>query len=277
MIGAARPAVARTIRTLDDVHEAMAHYLASLPYAAMVAMATGISTDIDYRLPSDTEMAQALARRASAGRPERDIYAAYIGELLLRGLEREGHRVVFQFSVGAEPLPQETMSRVSQHTLAQISELVARHPRLRFQGFVASRHAHQSFCTMARELPNFSLAGYWWHNFFPGAIRQTMEERLDMVPANKQCGFFSDAYCVEWAYAKAGIVRLQMAEVYSGKIAQGQYSRADAVDIARQVLSETPQTLLGMRPGPAAACSSHGRSAAPSPPGQMMSLPPATP
>src|SRR6202035_2044496 len=84
-------------------------------------------------------------------------------------------------------------------------------PGLRFQCLLASRHANQSLCTLARELPNLSLAGYWWHNFFPDAIRQVMGERLDMLPANKQIGFFSDAYCVEWTYAKTILVRRQMA------------------------------------------------------------------
>ena len=126
--------------------------------------------------------------------------------------------------------------------------MVARHPRLRFQCFLASRHANQSLCTLARELPNFSLAGCWWHNFFPDAIRQVLAERLDMVPVNKQVGFFSDAYCVDWSYAKAVIVRKQLAGVLAGKIEQGQYSRADALAIARAILFEAPQTLLGMKP-----------------------------
>ena len=30
-----------------------------------------------------------------------------------------------------------------------------------------------------------------------------MSERLDMLPLDKQVGFFSDAYCVEWVYGKA--------------------------------------------------------------------------
>jgi len=101
---------------------------------------------------------------------------------------------------------------------------------------------------MCRELPNFSLAGYWWHNFFPDTIRQVMAERLDMVPLNKQVGFFSDAYTVEWAYAKAVIVRKQMARVLAEKVAQGQYSNTDAAHIAREILFETPQTLVGMIP-----------------------------
>ena len=71
-----------------------------------------------------------------------------------------------------------------------------------------------------------------------------------MVALNKQIGFFSDAYCVEWTYAKAALVRKQLAEVLSQKIEQGQYTFDEALSIARQILFETPQTLLGMRPGP---------------------------
>lgn len=246
--GVPRPATDRTIKTLDDVHAAMNHYVDSIPYDEVVSTATSLSTDIDYRLPTDEEMADALSHRAQAGPAERDIFAAYIGEAFLAALEKRADEIVFQFSLGAEPLPFETASRVSQKTLAQLAELVGRHPKLRFQCFVSSRHANQTLCTMCRELPNFSLAGFWWHNFFPAAIRHVMAERLDMVPVNKQVGFFSDAYVAEWAYAKAIIVRKQMATVLAEKVAQGQYSIDDAINVAREILFETPQTLVGMTP-----------------------------
>src|SRR5206468_3165983 len=154
----------------------------------------------------------------------------------LRALEKQSQKIVFQFSFGAEPLPFETASRLSQQTIAQLAEMIARHPQLRFQCFLSSRHANQSLCTLARELPNFSLAGYWWHNFFPDVIRQVIGERLDMVPLNKQVGFFSDAYCVEWTYAKAVIVRKQLAKVLNDKIDQGQFSREEALLVARAIL-----------------------------------------
>jgi hypothetical protein len=243
-----RPVNERTIKTLEDVHAAIKHYVDSIPYDQVISTATGISTDIDYRLPTDSEMAAALKSRAQAGPAERDIYAAYIGEAFLAALEKRGGEILFQFSLGAEPLPFETASRISQKTLAQLAQIVGRHPRLRFQCFISSRHADQTLCTMCRELPNFSLAGFWWHNFFPGAIRQVMTERLDMVPVNKQVGFFSDAYVVEWSYAKAIIVRKQMAQVLAEKVTQGQYSFDEAVSVAREILYETPQSLDGMTP-----------------------------
>ncbi|MBU4272015.1 MAG: hypothetical protein KKA28_09165 [Planctomycetes bacterium] len=246
--GGQRPATERTIRTLDDVHAAMAHYVNNIPYDLVISTATGVSTDIDYRVVSDAEMTAALSRRTQAGSAERDTYSSYINEAFLTALEKHGRQIVFQFSLGAEPLPFETGSRLSQRTIGQVAEMIARHSGLHFQCFLASRHANQSLCTLARELPNFSLIGYWWHSFFPDIIRQVIAERLDMLPVNKQVGFFSDAYCVEWTYGKALLARKQLARVLAEKIEQGQYTRNDALAIAKAILFETPQTLLGMVP-----------------------------
>jgi glucuronate isomerase len=243
-----RLAAERRIQSLDDVHQAMQHYLDNIPFNQVVATATGISTDINYLPVSAEEMQSALARRDRAGIVERDIYASYILELLLTGLEKNGDKIVFQFSLGAEPLPYETGCWVHQRTISQLAEIIARHPNLRIQCMNAACHINQSLCTLARELSNFSLIGFWWHSFFPGSIRQLISERLDMLPMNKQIGFFSDAYCVEWVYAKAVIVRKQLAFVLADKIIQGQFSQEDAVSIARGLLFESPQTLLRMVP-----------------------------
>ena len=241
-----RPASDRVIRTLDDVHAAMEHFVGQLAATSVISIATHISTDIVFRPVSDAEMAAALARRDKAGPAERDVYASYIHEAFLTALEAHAERIAFQFSIAAEPMPHETASIIPQRAIAHLADVAARHPKVRFICFVASRHADQSLCTLCRELPNFALAGYWWHNFFPGAMRQVIEERLDMLPANKQIGFFSDAYCIEWTYAKAKIVRSQLAQVLEQKVRQGQYTVSEALDIARAILFEAPRQLTGM-------------------------------
>ena len=246
--GGARPATERQIRTLDDVHAAIAHYVSSIPYGQIVSTATHLSTDIDYRSVSDDEMAAALARRDHAGPSERDCYASYVNEAFLTALEKHAGQIVFQFSFGAEPLPFETASRLSQRTIGQVAEMVGRHPALRFQCFLASRHANQSMCTLVRELPNLSLAGYWWHNFFPDTIARVIRERLEMVPANKQVGFFSDAYCVEWSFAKAALVRKVLARVLAERVEFGQFDTTTALEFARAIFYESPQSLLGIVP-----------------------------
>lgn len=241
-----RPPTVRTIHTLDDVHAALDHYVKAIPYEQLLSMATHISTDLYLTPVSEAAMASALTRRGQAGPAERDMYAAYIHEVFLTALEPYANRLVFQFSFGAEPLPHETASRLSQRAIAQLADSIARHPKIRFQCLLASRHANQALCSLCRELPNLSLAGYWWHNFFPSAMRQVMDERLDMLPMNKQIGFFSDAYTLEWAYAKSMIVRAQLVQVLAHKIGQGQYTIDDALIIARAIFYETPQALLGM-------------------------------
>jgi hypothetical protein len=241
-----RPPTERVIRSLDDVRAAIEWYVAHIPAERVLSLATHVSTDLDLRAVTDAEMEAALARRESAGPEERDVYASYVNEAFLDALERRAPRIVFQFSLGAEPLPFETAGRLSQRTIAQLAEIISRHPGLRFQCFLASRHGNQSLCTLCRELPNLSLAGYWWHSFFPSAIGQVMDERLDMLPTNRQIGFFSDAYCVEWAYAKAVIVKQQLARVLADRVERGQYDLDTAVGVAAEILFETPRALLGV-------------------------------
>jgi hypothetical protein len=246
--GGLRPETERQIRSLQDVHDAIAHYVASIPYGKIVSTATHLSTDIDYGPVTDEEMVAALGRRDRAGPSDRDRYASYVNEAFLTALEAHGPEIVFQFSFGAEPLPFETGSRLSQRTIGQVAELIGRHPRLRFQCFLASRPANQAMCTLARELPNLSLAGYWWHNFFPDTIAQVMRERLEMLPANKQVGFFSDAYCAEWSYGKAVLVRKILARVLAERVELGQLDEPMALEFARSILYDSPQSLLGITP-----------------------------
>ena len=239
-----RPAPTRTINSLDDVHAAVDDYVNNISTVPVLSTATHLSTDINYCEISESEMTDALSRRDRASIEERNIYASYVNERFLSALERLGDTLVFQFSIGAEPLPFETGSRLSQQTIGQLGAMVSRHPGLRFQCLLASRHANQSLCSLCRELPNLSLAGYWWHNFFPSVIGQVIEERLDMLPTNKQVGFFSDAYVVEWAYAKVQIVREVLARILSAKVEQGQYTCDEALTIAHAILFESPKTLL---------------------------------
>lgn len=243
------PPLKKTIRSVEDVDAAVAHYCELIPYDRVLATVQHLATDIHFTEPTEDALAAALKRRADATDAERDVYASYILHALLKRLETRGDRIVFQFSFGAEALPYESGSRLNQTTIGQLGEIVAKYPKLRFQCLLASRHGNQGLCTLARELPNLSLAGYWWHNFFPGAIRQVIEERLDMLPVNKQVGFFSDAYCVEWAYAKKMLVRKLMAEVLAGKIDLGQYSIDECLAIGSGVLYESSVELLGMKPG----------------------------
>ena len=247
-MGVERPQVARPIRSVDDVHAALAHYVSLIPYDMVVSTAQHISTDIHFGEVTRDEMAAALANREHATPADRNVYASYLLEAFLSELEPHGEEIVYQYSLGAEPLPYETGSKLRQDTIFEVAGIMARHPNLRFLVALSSAHANQALCTVARELPNVILIGYWWHNFFPTVIRQVMAERLDMLASNRQIGFFSDAYCVDWAYAKAALVRKQLARVLAQRVRQGQYTLDEAESVARAILYESPLAAIGIVP-----------------------------
>ena len=65
-----------------------------------------------------------------------------------------------------------------------------------------------------------------------------------MLPKNKMNGFFSDAYAAEWTYAKACLVRRQLALTLAKMVEEG-YCRIDlAKEIAADMLNRNPEKTL---------------------------------
>lgn len=238
----------KTIRSVNDVKEALGHYCDAIPYDRIISTAQHISTDIAYVQVSDEEMERAIARRPHADRNDQNIYASYIFEHFLKayGERCEGRPLVF--SLGAEPLPYEAGVKLSPDTVFDLAGMLQRHPGIRFHGMLASTAHNQPLCSLARQFQNLSLMGYWWLSFFPSNIRQMIAERLEMLPLNKQLGFLSDAYCAEWMYAKAGIIRSQFAGVLADKVSEGLFSLDEALDIAQAVLHDSAQAYYAMDP-----------------------------
>lgn len=235
------------IKTVDDVDEAMRYYCSLIPYNKVISHTQHISTDIAYRTVTKDEMAAALKNRSKAGPRETEIYANYIHEKYLTALEERKTNMVLQYSIGAEPLPYETGAKLRSETVFDVARLAARHSGLKFVFYLATQHQDQAFCTLARELPNVYLAGYWWHNFFPSVMSQIIAERIDMLSPSKVVGFFSDAYCTDWTYGKAVIVKKQLAKVLAEKVAQGQFSLNVALEYAKKIMHDTPKNLFNIK------------------------------
>lgn len=237
---------AKKISTIEDVEAAMEHYISKIPFDRIVTTASHFSTHVHYQKATREDMVRALANRANAREWERDVYANYLLELYLRGIEAARPELILQFSMAAEPLPFETLSAINTGTFFELAGIIAAHPGLRFNFHVANMAANQSFCTMVRELPNLSLNGYWWHNFYPSYIERLLNERLDMVPINRQVGHFSDAYTMEWAYAKSKLIRSITAKVLAERVEQGRYTKKAAVKMAESLLRDTAYGLFGI-------------------------------
>lgn len=238
---------AKKIKTMDDVEAAVNHYIKKTPHDKIVAIASHLSTDICYRTVSRDDMISALSKRENAGALERDIYANYIFNRYLDLYEAGGYKTVLQFSTAAEPLPFESGSKMRSDTIFELAHIFEAHPSIHFNLHISNMAQNQSFCTLVRELPNVSLNGYWWHNFYPSFISRVLSERLDMLPINKIVGFFSDAYCMEWAYAKQRYIRTFTTNVLSERMAFGQYSEQTAIEIAGELFGGTASNLFGVK------------------------------
>jgi glucuronate isomerase len=67
-----------------------------------------------------------------------------------------------------------------------------------------------------------------------------------MLPAGKICGFFSDAYVLEWIYGKAALARKVTAEVLESMVERGFYTMEVAKEVAEQILFENPSKLFSV-------------------------------
>jgi len=83
--------------------------------------------------------------------------------------------------------------------------------------------------------------------FYPTTIDQFLLERLQMLPKNKMNGFFSDAYTAEWTYAKACLVRKQLALTLAKMVEEGYYTIDLAKDVAADMLNRNPERLYKLK------------------------------
>ncbi|MCS7113522.1 MAG: amidohydrolase [Candidatus Bathyarchaeota archaeon] len=108
----------------------------------------------------------------------------------------------------------------------------------------AYRFQSHELTIIAKNYPNVYLTGYWWYCFFPESILQHILERLQLIPMGKTCGFFSDAYVLEWIYGKAALTRKMIAEALDYMVGRGFYTRSLAEEIAISLLSGNAKRLF---------------------------------
>lgn len=225
----------RRIETIDQIDEAMEIYVSKIPFDKIVSLPTHFSTDIHYGNITKEQMSQALLNRGNAGEQERDIYANYINNKYFETLGKYGKKAAVSISLGAEPLKFETASKLDAATLYAVESLANQYTNIDFIIFNSSDYQDTTLSSIIRETQNVYAAGFWWHNFYPSAINKIIRDRLERIPINKWFGYFSDAYCADWAYGKSLLVRDCYARTLSELADQKFFSQSDAIYIANQL------------------------------------------
>jgi len=162
------------------------------------------------------------------------------------------HHVPFQIMIGAKrPVlgaspPDYAIAAFEQEMISSLCPMFYEFRELNFDIFLANRIQSHELAVIAKNYPNVHVSGYWWYTFYPTVIREFLRERLQMLPRNKVNAFFSDAYVVQWSYAKLALVRLELARVLSEMVREGYLSEELAEEMAADVLYGNPTERYGL-------------------------------
>ena len=135
-------------------------------------------------------------------------------------------------------------SRVS---LIQYKELFNRFPQVTFPVSVLASVTNQELTSYAWIFPNVVTSGHWWYSNTPAFIEHDLAARLEAVPRNKQIGYYSDMYKLEFGLPKFGMYKRVLAKVLAERfVIDRGWSEEDAVQLGEYVLRGNVETIFGV-------------------------------
>ncbi|MEK3911034.1 glucuronate isomerase [Paenibacillus sp. FSL H7-0331] len=149
------------------------------------------------------------------------------------------HELFVQFFLGVErswcgePLPANDPERI-----LKLSGLFERYS-CPFELVVASEINNLDVVQAAWNFPNVHVGGHWWYNFRASTYKQSMQYRLEALPALKSSLIASDSRCIEWTYGKIWLVKRVLSEFLAERVASGWLDHAQAIEVARDWLYES--------------------------------------
>ncbi len=241
-----------SIESLRDFEDALP--LLFKRFSECVAVTASILPDEYFIEPKKEIAEEAFKKRldgSELGSSEKNHLRSYAMHCMLKMAEE--YRLPFQLMLGVRrPIPGASppdyaIVGFETKSLITLCPLFDQFKEVKFDIILANRVQSHELAVIAKNYPNVYTSGYWWYAFYPTIIQQFIKERLQMLPRNKMNGFFSDAYVVEWTYAKACMVKLQVSKVLSEMVNDGYYSKELAVSLAEDLLLNNPKRLYRLR------------------------------
>ena len=236
----------REIRHGADYREFMAAVVRSLPLTEYRCVTlwtppslnhTQAGEDSVNRIIHDVKAGRPLGPDAAGG------FACFAVRCLLDELRKTEMRVV-QWMAGAEVLlPHRSILQWDGAWSGALGRIAGDYEDFAFNVTTAADAHTQDLAILAKHFPNISVAGYWWHTFYPHYIRKSLETRLDAVPLNKIVGFFSDAYHCEWCYPKLKLVKQILEDILVERVDRGWYSLELARSLVAKLLYSNPRDI----------------------------------
>jgi glucuronate isomerase len=135
-------------------------------------------------------------------------------------------------------------SRVS---LIQYQELFNAFPQVTFPISVLASVTNQELVSYAWIFPNVATNGHWWYSKTPAYIEHDAAARLEAVPQNKQIGYYSDAYKLEFVLPKFRMYKRIFAKILAERfVIDRSWSEQQAVAFGRRVLRGNVEHIFKM-------------------------------
>ncbi|QOT10856.1 glucuronate isomerase [Paenibacillus sp. JNUCC32] len=106
--------------------------------------------------------------------------------------------------------------------------------RCPFELVLASELNNLDAVQAAWNFPNVHVGGMWWFNFRASTYRDSMQYRLEALPASKSSVIVSDARCMEWSYGKILLVKKLAAEFLWERVTSGWIDEETALQTAEE-------------------------------------------
>ncbi len=134
-------------------------------------------------------------------------------------------------------------SRVS---LIQYRELLNAFPEVVFPISVLASVTNQELVSYAWIFPNVVTNGHWWYSNTPSFITRDLHARLEAIPRNKQIGYYSDMYKLEFALPKFKMFKRCLARVLAHHfVIDNGWSEQRAIELGHQVLRGNVEKIFG--------------------------------
>ncbi|MEW4530174.1 glucuronate isomerase [Maioricimonas sp. JC845] len=132
-------------------------------------------------------------------------------------------------------------------SLIQYRELFNAFPKVTFPISVLGQTSNHELVSYAWIFPNVVTNGHWWYSNIPTYIEQDTRSRLEAVPRNKQIGYYSDMYKLEFALPKFRMYRRVLASVLATDFVQGRgWSESRAIQFGQQLLRGNVERIFGV-------------------------------
>ncbi len=135
-------------------------------------------------------------------------------------------------------------SRVS---LIQYKDLLNAFPQIMFPISVLASVTNQELVSYSWIFPNVITHGHWWYSNTPSFITRDLQARMEAIPRNKQIGYYSDMYKLEFALPKFKMFKRCLARVLANHfVLDNHWSEERAIALGHQILRGNVETVFNV-------------------------------